>query len=282
MATYPEVIGNNMDELLAENEVRFLHPFLPFDDDNALIRELTDIFKVYHIWKEEITRAVFKAREEHHRFKSDVKKQGEYALKYARENDKKSVILAGRPYHLDPEINHGIDKMINSFDIVVLTEDSVASKVELGRPMRVLDQWMYHSRLYKAATFAGENNDIELVQLNSFGCGLDAVTTDQVEEICERNNKLYTVLKIDEVSNLGAAKIRVRSLKAAMEEREKNKITVTPDNSPFERQIFTKEMRKGYTLLIPQMSPIHFICSPVVVAICFKVGSSISTGIICV
>lgn len=268
VATYPEVIGNNMDELLAENEVRFLHPFLPFDDDNALIRELTDIFKVYHIWKEEITRAVFKAREEHHRFKSDVKKQGEYALKYARENDKKSVILAGRPYHLDPEINHGIDKMINSFDIVVLTEDSVASKVELARPMRVLDQWMYHSRLYKAATFAGENNDIELVQLNSFGCGLDAVTTDQVEEICERNNKLYTVLKIDEVSNLGAAKIRVRSLKAAMEEREKNKITATPDNSPFERQIFTKEMRKGYTLLIPQMSPIHFIYMKDVIASC--------------
>ena len=117
--------------------------------------------------------------------------------------------------------------------------------VELARPMRVLDQWMYHSRLYKAATFAGKHDDIELIQLNSFGCGLDAVTTDQVEEICNKNNKLYTVLKIDEVSNLGAAKIRVRSLKAAMEEREKNDIKVTPDNSPSKKIIFTKEMRNS-------------------------------------
>ena len=268
VATYPEVIANNMDELLEENDVNFLHPFLPFDNDTRLSKELYRAFENFHIRKDEIIRAVASARKEHHRFKNDMKKQGEYAIKYARDHNKKIIILAGRPYHLDPEINHGIDKMINSFDLVVVTEDSVASMVELARPMRVLDQWMYHSRLYKAATFAGKHDDIELIQLNSFGCGLDAVTTDQVEEICNKNNKLYTVLKIDEVSNLGAAKIRVRSLKAAMEEREKNDIKVTPDNSPSKRIVFTKEMRKDYTILIPQMSPIHFNYMKEVISFC--------------
>lgn len=268
VATYPEVIANNMDELLEENDVNFLHPFLPFDNDTRLSKELDRAFENFHIRKDEIIRAVASARKEHHRFKNDMKKQGEYAIKYARDHNKKIIVLAGRPYHLDPEINHGIDKMINSFDLVVVTEDSVASMVELARPMRVLDQWMYHSRLYKAATFAGKHDDIELIQLNSFGCGLDAVTTDQVEEICNKNNKLYTVLKIDEVSNLGAAKIRVRSLKAAMEEREKNDIKVTPDNSPSKRIVFTKEMRKDYTILIPQMSPIHFNYMKEVISFC--------------
>ncbi|MDY2959663.1 MAG: acyl-CoA dehydratase activase-related protein [Hornefia sp.] len=258
VATYPEVIANNMDDILEEKGVNFLHPFLPFDNDTRLVKELKLAFENFHIKKDEIIKAVGKARKEHHRFKSDMRKQGEYAIKYARDHGKKIVILAGRPYHLDPEINHGIDKMINSFDLVVVTEDSVSSMVDLARPIRVLDQWMYHSRLYKAATFAGKHNDIELIQLNSFGCGLDAVTTDQVEEICNRNNKLYTVLKIDEVSNLGAAKIRVRSLKAAMEEREKNDIKVTPSNIPEKRAVFTKDMKKSYTILIPQMSPIHF------------------------
>jgi len=258
VATYPEVIANNMDDLFKENMVRFFHPFLPYDDDLRLIKELAVHLTPYHISYEEVKRAVERSREEQTRFKNDVRKQGEYALKYAKDHGKKSVILAGRPYHLDPEINHGIDKMINSFDMVVLTEDSVASMVHLARPIRVLDQWVYHSRLYKAAEFAGTRDDVELVQLNSFGCGLDAVTTDQVEEICNRNNKLYTVLKIDEVSNLGAAKIRIRSLKAAIDEREKNNIKATPANEAYKRKLFTKAMRKEYTLLIPQMSPIHF------------------------
>ena len=258
VATYPEVIANNMDELMAQENVRFLHPFLPYDNDLKLAKELAVHLESYHIDYQEIRRAVKMAREEQITFKNDVKKQGEYALKYAEDHNKKVIVLAGRPYHLDPEINHGIDKMINSFDLVVVTEDSIAHKVELARPIRVLDQWVYHSRLYKAATFAGTRDDVELVQLNSFGCGLDAVTTDQVEEICNRNNKMYTVLKIDEVSNLGAARIRIRSLKAAMDERQKNHVELTTDNSPQERKIFTKEMRKDYTLLIPQMSPIHF------------------------
>ncbi|MGN0709613.1 MAG: acyl-CoA dehydratase activase-related protein, partial [Anaerovoracaceae bacterium] len=258
VSSYPEVIANNMDDLFKEKMVRFVHPFLPFDDDERLIKEMSRILKPYHIYTPEIHNAVYKARHEQTRFKNDIRKQGEYALKYARDHHKKAIVLAGRPYHLDPEINHGINRMINSFDFVVLTEDSVAPMAHLTRNIRVLDQWVYHSRLYKAAAFVGEHDDVELVQLNSFGCGLDAVTTDQVEEICRNNNKLYTVLKIDEVSNLGSAKIRIRSLKAAVEERDKNDIKATPSHEPYERVIFTKEMKKTYTLLIPQMSPIHF------------------------
>ena len=142
--------------------------------------------------------------------------------------------------------------------MAVITEDSVADRVTLERPIRVLDQWVYHSRMYKAAVFAGTRDDVEIVQLNSFGCGLDAVTTDQVEEICRNNNKLYTVLKIDEGSNLGAARIRIRSLKAAIDEREKNQIKAKADNREFKRKYFTKKMREEYTIMIPQMSPVHF------------------------
>ncbi len=258
VATYPEVIANNMDDVLNENMVRFLHPFLPYDDDLRLIKELAVVLAPYHIDYEEVKRAVHAAREEQNRFKKDMQKQGEYALKYAKDHGKKVVLLAGRPYHVDPEINHGIDKMINSFDMVVVTEDSVSQKVKMARPLRVLDQWVYHSRLYKAAMFAGGRDDVELVQLNSFGCGLDAVTTDQVEEICNQCNKLYTVLKIDEVSNLGAARIRIRSLKAAMDEREKNQVKSIKGYTPYKRKVFTKEMRQTHTLLVPQMSPIHF------------------------
>ena len=258
VATYPEVIANNMDDVFAENGVKFFHPFLPYDNDMRLIDQMAMLMVEYHISRDEIVRAVTRARREQTRFKNDIMKQGEYALKYARQHDKKCIVLAGRPYHLDPEINHGIDKMINGFDFVILTEDSVQHMVKMERPIRVLDQWAYHSRLYKAAEFAGTCDDVEIVQLNSFGCGLDAVTTDQVEEICQNHNKLYTVLKIDEVSNLGSSKIRIRSLKAAIEEREKNNVTVKTYAAPFEREPFTKKMREDYTILIPQMSPIHF------------------------
>ena len=259
VATYPEAIANNMDDIFKEHLVRFDHPFLPYDDDKSLFSALARELQRLHIDKSDIEQAIKAARVEQNRFKADMRKQGEYALKYARDHGKRAIILAGRPYHLDPEINHGINKLINSFDMVVLTEDSIAHLGELPRPLRVLDQWVYHSRLYKAADFAGKNEDVEIVQLNSFGCGLDAVTTDQVEEICNSHNKMYTVLKIDEVSNLGAIKIRIRSLKAAMEEREKNKIEIIKDSSGYEREYFTEEMRdKGYTILIPQMSPLHF------------------------
>ncbi len=258
VATYPEVIAGNMDDVFEENGVIFTHPFLPYDNDDFLADELFKVLRRTGVGRLEIQDAIKMARAEDRRFKGDIKKAGEAALRYARKNKKKAVVLAGRPYHLDPEVNHGIDKIISSFDMVVLTEDSVAHLGKLQRPIRVLDQWMYHSRLYKAATFVGTTDDVEIVQLNSFGCGLDAVTTDQVEEITKKNNKLYTVLKIDEGANMGAAKIRIRSLKAAMDEREKNGVKHVDDNSPYKRVFFTKEMNKDYTLLIPEMSPIHF------------------------
>ena len=258
VATYPEVIGNNMDDVFEEEDVRFSHPFLPYDDDSRLARELFKTIGFSGVTKSEVAEAVKAAREEDRKFHGEIRKAGEYALRYARQNGKKAVVLAGRPYHLDPEINHGIDKLIASFDMVVLSEDSVAHLADFERPIRVLDQWMYHSRMYRAATFVAQTDDIELVQLNSFGCGLDAVTTDQVEEILEKSNKLYTVLKIDEVNSLGAAKIRIRSLKAAMDEREKNDIKHKENTEPFKRKIFGKEMKNDYTILIPQMSPLHF------------------------
>lgn len=258
VATYPEVIANNMNDVFEENGVKFSHPFVPYDNDERLIKRMYEILQAKGIGKAEIASAVHAARKEQHAFKCDVENEGSKALAYAKEHKKKAIILAGRPYHLDTEINHGINKMITSFDMVVLSEDSVCGMGNLPRPIRVLDQWVYHSRLYKAADFAGRTDGVELVQLNSFGCGVDAVTTDEVEEILEHSNKLYTVLKIDEGNNLGAIRIRIRSLKAAMEERDKNGIKAKHSEKPFERRLFTEEMRKNYTLLIPQMSPIHF------------------------
>ena len=259
VATYPEVIANNMDEVIEEHDVEFLHPFIPYDDDNRLAKELASVLKHKGITHKEIKEAVKFARMEDQRFHDDIRYAGDEALKFAEEHGLKSIVLAGRPYHLDPEINHGMDKLINSFGMVVLTEDSVAHHGFFERPIRVLDQWMYHSRMYRAATFTGTRDDIELIQLNSFGCGLDAVTTDQVAEICKKNNKLYTVLKIDEGSNLGAAKIRIRSLRAAMLEREKNGVRAYPDKTPYERVEYTKKMQADqYTIMMPQMSPIHW------------------------
>ena len=259
VATYPEVIANNMDDAIDEFDVEFMHPFLPYDNDKRLIKELSHVLADKGISHAEITNAVGMARQEDDRFHCDMRNAGENALKYGEKHGLKSIVLAGRPYHVDPEINHGMDKMINSFGMIVLTEDSIAHKGFFTRPIRVLDQWMYHTRMYRAAKFVGTRDDIELIQLNSFGCGLDAVTTDQVAEICHKNNKLYTVLKIDEGSNLGAAKIRIRSLRAAMLEREKNQVKAKPDDSAFERPFFTKEMRRdGYTIMMPQMSPIHW------------------------
>jgi len=130
-------------------------------------------------------------------------KKGEETLKYMEETGRRGIVLAGRPYHVDPEINHGIPEMINSYGLAVLTEDSVSHLADVERPLIVSDQWMYHSRLYKAANFVKTRDDLDLIQLNSFGCGLDAVTTDCVSDILTKSGKIYTVLKIDEVNNLG-------------------------------------------------------------------------------
>ena len=188
----------------------------------------------------------------------DIKKKGEEVLAWLENNHKQGIVLAGRPYHLDPEINHGIPELITSYGLAVLTEDSVAHLGCVNRPLIVSDQWMYHSRLYAAAAFVRTRDDLNLIQLNSFGCGLDAVTTDQVNDILSGSDKIYTCLKIDEVNNLGAARIRVRSLLAAIREKEKKQEKREIRSTALERVVFTEEMRKDYTILCPQMSPIHF------------------------
>ena len=176
-----------------------------------------------------------------------------------KKNNLKGIVLAGRPYHVDPEVNHGIDTLITSLGLCVLTEDSISDKANVKRPIRVVDQWMFHSRLYAAAEFVGHNDNLELIQLNSFGCGVDAVTTDQVEEILASYEKMYTLIKIDEVNNLGAVRIRIRSLLASMNKRlEKKQESQNLGNYDIYKVPFTKEMKKDYTILIPQMAPIHF------------------------
>ena len=167
-------------------------------------------------------------------------------------------MLAGRPYHLDPEINHGIPELLTGLGLAVLTEDSVAHLGNLPHPLRVVDQWVYHNRLYRAAEFAARQDNLALIQLTSFGCGLDAVTADQVQEIIEARGKMYTLLKIDEGSNLGAVRIRIRSLLAAIRERSKGAPVKAPGYRGFKRVEFTEEMSKRYTVLAPQMAPIHF------------------------
>lgn len=258
VAMYPEVIAGNMDDTISESSVEFLHPFLPYFDDKRMVQRLYDEFKNLGISKSEIQSAYEEARKEDDCFKQDVIHKADEIIDYVNKNDLNAIVLAGRPYHLDPEINHGIDQMITSYGFAVLTEDSVAHRGSLKRPIRVLDQWMYHSRLYKAADFCGEHDNMDLIQLNSFGCGLDAVTTDQVEEILTAKGKLYTLLKIDQGGNLGAARIRIRSLKAAIEERKSHNRWQQKNLEPFSRVTYTKKMREDYTLIIPQMAPMHF------------------------
>ncbi len=257
VTSYPEVIKNNMDNLKSKN-VNFINPFLPYDNKKRLIERLHEEFKTFNIEKKEIERAVEVAWKEDEKVKEDIKRKGEEVVQELLKTGKKGIVLCGRPYHIDPEINHGIQNIITSYGIAVLTEDAVAHMGNIERPLRVVDQWMYHSRLYAAASFVSQNTNLEVVQLNSFGCGLDAVTTDQVEEILNDYGKIYTVLKIDEGSNLGAAKIRIRSLIAALKERDKKGFTPKKIGGSRERIIFTKEMRKKHTILCPQMSPIHF------------------------
>ncbi len=258
VTSYPEVIKNNMD-ILHTSGVKFFNPFLPYDDKEKLkVRLFQVLGKELGISKAEIEQAVEKAWAEEENAREDVRKKGEETLKYLMETGKKGIVLAGRPYHVDPEIHHGIPQIITSFGFAVLTEDSVAHLGKTERPLRVVDQWKYHSRLYAAATVVKEHPELEMIQLNSFGCGLDAVTTDQVQEILHSNDQIYTALKIDEGNNLGAAKIRIRSLVAAIEERDKKTVKHHHNSGSFERKVFTEEMRKTHTILAPQMSPVHF------------------------
>ena len=308
--SYPQALELNVDELSAPN-VEYLAPFLPYDNKRELKRRLYETvsvqrkkdaavgkgrFRGEHITRKQISEAVDYAWKIDEEFKDTMHRLGDKTLAWIEEHNAHGIVIAGRPYHNDPEINHAIPELVNSFGFAVLTEDSVAHKMEPERPIRVVDQWMYHSRLYRAARFVSTRNDLDLIQLNSFGCGLDALTTDEVQEILEASGKIYTVLKIDEVSNLGAARIRIRSLMAALEEeREKLELLAergeaeeveppavrmadgsleqarTTDlrrrppvyrkssSAAFNKVRYTKEMQdQGYTILAPQMSPIHF------------------------
>ena len=254
VANYPVVIGANMPELREEG-VRYMRPYFNIANHELMIDRIVEEFAWADVTREEAETAVKAAYAENEVFKHDVQMEGLKALAYMKEHNCRGIVLAGRPYHIDPEINHGIPETICALGMVVLSEDSICElqpgqKLTLSEflaegeedprkknangfrhvgdrkvtkmPLRVTNQWAYHSRLYAAANFVASYPGLELVQLNSFGCGLDAITTDQVSEILADKADVYTMLKIDEVSNLGAAKIRLRSLKAAVEERERN------------------------------------------------------------
>ncbi|QAS61147.1 2-hydroxyacyl-CoA dehydratase [Clostridium septicum] len=257
VTSYPEVIKNNID-ILRIKKINFINPFLPYCNKKKLKKVLFEELKIFNISKAEISKSIDNATKEQINFKNDIRSKGEETLKYILKNNIKGIVLSGRPYHIDPEINHGIPNIINSLGMAVLTEDSISHLGKVDRPLRVVDQWAYHSRLYAAASFISTKNYLELVQLNSFGCGLDAITTDQVQEILENNSKIYTSLKIDEGTNLGAIKIRLRSLKATMIDRENNNFKLTRSNNAYNRIVFSKEMKNKHTILVPSMSPIHF------------------------
>ncbi len=306
VASYAEALRLNIDEL-RESSTEFLNPWLPYDQKEHLKKRLMVELVEAHPelmgagqkapTQSEIDAAVDAAWAEDEAFKRDMRTKGTEVLKWMEETGTHGIVLAGRPYHNDPEINHAIPELLTSFGLAVLTEDSIAHLATLERPIRLVDQWMYHTRLYAAAKVATERRDLDLIQLNSFGCGLDALTTDQVQEILEAAGKVYTVLKIDEVSNLGAARIRVRSLLAALKDQADDEaeraakpkscpvcdVKISADAVPdsftekaspevreevkqregatteFPRATFTKEMKEeGYTILAPQMAPYHF------------------------
>ncbi len=255
VTSYSENIKNNVEEI-SSGQVKLRNPFMSFRDLDTVTQALVKEFG--EISPEEVRAAAKAGWEELANTRQDICKKGEEVLNYLKETGKRGIVLAGRPYHIDPEINHGIPELITSFDIAVLTEDSISHLGNPERPLIVSDQWMYHSRLYAAASYVKTTENLDLIQLNSFGCGLDAVTTDQVNDILSGSGKIYTCLKIDEVNNLGAARIRIRSLLSAIRVQEKLHKERTLQSSAIEKVVFTEEMRKEYTIICPQMSPIHF------------------------
>lgn len=283
VTSYAENIKNNV-EALHDSTTLFMSPFLAFTNEkiltDALVKafmnadqiregvrahgplsdaEIQRYFSDLHLTEAEIRSAAHEAWLELERAHLDIEKKGEETLEWMKRTGHRGIVLAGRPYHCDPEVHHGIPEMICSYEFAVLTEDSVSHLAEVERPIIVTDQWMYHSRLYRAAQYVKQRDDLDLIQLNSFGCGLDAVTTDQVQDILNGSGKIYTVLKIDEVNNLGAARIRIRSLIAALKVRTQKHYSRHIKSAAYHRQFFTKEMREqNYTILCPQMSPIHF------------------------
>ena len=254
VASYAENIRGNMD-ILREKEIKFLQPFLPLNNSQRLIERLIEELSEENLKRNEIEAAVEAAYIELEHYKKDVRKYGQKILERVEREHLTAILLAGRPYHIDPEINHGIPEMIQSYGLPVLSEDMLYHQPARKETLSIVNQWSYHARLYHAASYAAEHDNITLIQFSSFGCGLDAITTGQVRAILEEHHRLYTMIKLDEVSNLGAARIRVRSLIAALARRQS-----LPYHSTeiIERPRFTEECRRTYTIIAPQMAPIQF------------------------
>ena len=254
VASYAENIRANMD-ILRQKDIALIQPFLPLNDKKRMVERLTEELAVEGLTKQEIAPAVEAAYIELEHYKEDVRRYGMRILRKIEREHLPAILLAGRPYHVDPEINHGIPEMIQSYGLPVLSEDAVYHMPVQAEGLKIVNQWSYHARLYHAAEFTAEHENITLIQLSSFGCGLDAITTGQVKNILEEHHRIYTMIKLDEVSNLGAARIRLRSLIAAL--ARKKKISYKPEEI-IERPKFTEECRKTHTILAPQMAPIHF------------------------
>ena len=260
VTSYPEVLRNNVEQLRQDDSVLFMNPFLPVYDKQRLKERLFEelSLKFKKLTRQKINEAVDAAWAEQEKFRKDVQEKGEEALEETIRRGANGIVLAGRPYHLDPEINHGIPEMINGLGMAVFTEDSVAHLGSIERPLRIIDQWTYHNRLYRAGAFVSGMANLELVQLTSFGCGLDAVTSDQVDEIMKSKSRMYTLIKIDEGSNLGAVRIRIRSLIAAVKARERNRTKFSIKPASYKRQVFNKEMKKKHTIIETQVSTIEY------------------------
>lgn len=217
VAYYSELLKANNERLNDEN---FIMPYIDLNEEKTAVNKLYATFTKYGVSKKQIAKALKVGFDRLDKYHADVRARADYIIKKAREEGKQIIVLAGRPYHLDNEINHGINKLLTSLNLAVLSEDAVFDRAEKVK-VNVLNQWTYHARLYRAAQYCCENPDINLVQLVSFGCGIDAITTDEVRSIMEKNGKLYTQIKIDEINNLGVVKIRLRSMLAAIEESKR-------------------------------------------------------------
>lgn len=257
VASYPEVIRVNMGPILEEANVTLLQPFLSIANKSALSRELLACFT--NVTKQEMSEALNQAEQEELAYKKWLQQRGDEVLAFLKAENKKGIVVSGHPYHIDSAINHGLPEEINRLGFAVLTEDTVSHLSSGIVHPDVVNQWTYHGRLYQAAEAVIANKELELLQVTSFGCGLDAITTDAVASMLEEKHQLYTWIKMDEISNLGAARIRLRSLKAAIEEREKHSSQLREDVTiQSEPPIFTKKDREIYTILAPQLVPTHF------------------------
>ena len=263
--SYPELIRNNMQDVMGKTP--FYAPFLPLADKKSLVPALVKALKDLPFSKSEISNAVETAWAEQEKCKADYREMTKKTVSRLVAEQVPTIVLAGRPYHLDSGINHGIPELITSLGMAVLTEDGVAPLGKDIKHLRVVDQWSYHSRLYHAAEFVSRTEGFQIVELNSFGCGLDSIVADQVKDILSAKHKIHTLLKIDEGTNLGAVTIRLRSLQSVMERSMRKHhnpeapIETVVDDTPaydYERVVFTEEMRKTYKILVPQMSPLHF------------------------